>query len=390
MEHDVVIVGAGPAGAAVAAAVRQHSDLSVLMVDRRSTIGWPTQCAGGIVKQWLDKEDIEIPGSVVAARLSGGIIHGPNGSEAKWYQKGTGGYVMYRERFDQWMVDRARDLGADLVLQENPSRTGYDYNCRYLVGADGWRSQLGQHYGITKPLTKSDYHIGIEYRVRLHTPHEAHHIHLYFGNEVSPTGYVWVFPESTELVKIGCGVSPLEGPPRGFLDRFVKDQNENDGPWAGTLECVSSGGIIPTTKPVDGLWRRLEHGTGDGQYIHQLVAVVGDAARMTDPLHGGGIANGIVAGHQLGRAIADDDLNRYQRWFDKGMKKELVRRFHLAMVINGWKDPELDAMIASMGDVKVDGPINAEVRKFIWRLIKKDPLMFPKTALGLLKAKWSS
>jgi digeranylgeranylglycerophospholipid reductase len=378
-----VIVGAGPAGAAVAAAVRQHSDLSVLMVDRRTHVGFPPQCAGGIVKQWLDKEDLEIPGSVVAARLVGGIIHGPNG------------YVMLRDRFDQWMVDRAVGLGADLQLREDPSKTRraitstpYGYNCRFLVGADGWRSQLGRAYGLTKKLTKADYHAGIEYRVRLHEPHEAQHIHLYFGNQVAPTGYVWVFPESTEIVKIGCGVSPLEGPPREFLDRFVKDQNETEGPWAGTLECVSSGGIIPTTKPVEHLYQTVPV-TAKDPPEHE-VAVVGDAARMTDPLHGGGIANGIVAGHQLGRAIADDDLNRYQQWFDKYMRKELERRFYLAMVINGWKDPELDAMIASMGDVKVDGPINAEVRKFIWRLIKKKPLMFPKAALGILKAKWSS
>ena len=51
--YDIVVIGAGPAGASAAQAAAQRG-AKVLMIDRRQRIGVPVQCAE-FVPQWISR-----------------------------------------------------------------------------------------------------------------------------------------------------------------------------------------------------------------------------------------------------------------------------------------------------------------------------------------------
>jgi len=386
VKYDAVVVGAGPAGSMTALSIlREDPEKKDLLVDKRKELGRPVQCAGGIVKDRLDLLDLpDLPEEVIAQPCRGAVLHGPGGAEAVWDGGRTRGYVMHRDRFDQWLAALACEAGAEL-RREDPACTDppYDYRCRYLVGADGWRSQLGKRFFGKSIDLGIDYHTGVEYLVHLDEPHDTSFIHLYFGNYIAPGGYIWVFPESDHLVRVGCGVVPGLSA-RSFLNRFL-----DTGEWAGERIGVSAGGIIPTSRPVACLHAEVMRPGGR----YQRVALVGDAARMTDPVHGGGIANAMEAAVELGKVIAEDgELLKYSIWFEKNMEKELERRYLLKKVMAKWNDSEMDAMVEVMSQLVIrdDVPVNELVRSMVLKLALKKPLMFPKALGNALIAKFTS
>jgi len=52
-EYDVVIVGAGPAGA-MTAKFAARNGAKVVMIEKRQEIGSPVRCGEGISRGWLD------------------------------------------------------------------------------------------------------------------------------------------------------------------------------------------------------------------------------------------------------------------------------------------------------------------------------------------------
>src|SRR2546428_1498981 len=74
---------------------------------------------------------------------------------------------------------------------------------------------------------------------------------------------------------------------KGFLDRWIEQDPRME--HAQPLDMVT-GGV--STAPL------IKKSVGNG------MALVGDAARMIDPITGGGIGNGMLAGMMLGKVLA--------------------------------------------------------------------------------------
>src|SRR3989442_1388194 len=104
----------------------------------------------------------------------------------------------------------------------------------------------------------------------------------------APAGYIWVFPkdESTANVGIGISLDRLKNRVdiKGYLDRWIEQDPRMA--HAQPLDMVTGG--VSTAPPI-----RKSVGNG--------MALVGDAARMIDPITGGGIGNGMLAGMMLGK-----------------------------------------------------------------------------------------
>ena len=98
--------------------------------------------------------------------------------------------------------------------------------------------------------------------------------YFYFGRDVAPEGYLWVFPKGNGTANIGIGVSGLTGKKKSaqkYLDEFL----QREYPDAPTLTRVAGGDPCSIT---------LEKITAPG------IMLAGDAARQVNPLSGGGIA----------------------------------------------------------------------------------------------------
>jgi len=197
-----VIVGAGPGGSSTAAAI--GGKLNVLMIDAKSEPGKPIHCAGGIARYWLDRLGLEPPRSCFAAHLHAVRIKGgPPCSLSEVYLRSSQplGYVLYRDRFDAWLCERAQkfDVKTWFNTAFRGLSPGYvktsqgDVKADIIVGADGPLSMVGHAAGLPVGVSDDEMCAAIQYLVEL-PDYPQDEISLFFGERIAPGGYAWVFP----------------------------------------------------------------------------------------------------------------------------------------------------------------------------------------------------
>lgn len=128
----VVIIGGGPGGAACAIKLLQGADargirLRVLIFEGKDFHVHANQCVGVLsppIEEVLARElDIQLPRSLVKRQIFGYRLHGPHenvlltghGAHAGEPGQGSATYAVERAEFDQFMLDRAREWGAQVI-----------------------------------------------------------------------------------------------------------------------------------------------------------------------------------------------------------------------------------------------------------------------------------
>lgn len=298
--YDVIVIGAGPAGSA-AAANASESGLSVLMVEEHTRIGQPLTCAEGLSRSTINGY-LEMRPEWISQELCGSIIRGPDGREFTMEYPDVG-WVLDRKVFDPALAALAEERGTiikkstraigvngdEVVVNENGATKKYRF--KYLIGADGIGSNVGRWMGLETRMALDEIEICAEYRIGNINPRDGY-AYLIFGKEYAPGGYAWIFPKSKHSANVGLGVSPriTREKPKTLLDRWIK----REFPEGRIEESMFS--AVPAKV------LRI--------YSGENFCLVGDAARFTDPLSGGGIANAIKSGTIAGRNAADIIRNR--------------------------------------------------------------------------------
>lgn len=128
----VVIIGGGPGGSACAIKLLQGADargvrLRVLIFEGKDFNVHANQCVGVLsppIEEVLAEElDIQLPRSLIKRQIFGYRLHGPrenvlltgHGAHAGEPGKNHATYAVERAEFDQFMLDRARELGAQVI-----------------------------------------------------------------------------------------------------------------------------------------------------------------------------------------------------------------------------------------------------------------------------------
>jgi digeranylgeranylglycerophospholipid reductase len=172
---------------------------------------------------------------------------------------------------------------------------------------------------------------------------------FYLGNEVAPEGYVWVFPKGERRANVGIGISGKKSGDghraRDYLDRFVR-QHFPDGK---TVELIVGG--VSVCKPLDCT-------VADG------LMIIGDAARLSDPITGGGIYNAMYTGDLAGKIATDcikkDDVGRealmtYDRtWRASSMGKAIERNYKIKEFFITLDDEKLNSLVNSAKNIEMD------------------------------------
>ena len=366
-DYDVVVVGAGPAGASTARWAAQNG-ASVLMVEKRQEIGSPVRCGEGISRAWLDSVDLKLDSKSVACEVKGAKIISPNGTPFYLSEKMAGnevGIVLDRVFFDKLVAKNAVKAGADLMLKTSATGllmgdgkvTGVkirsygetrEVRCGCVVGADGYESQVGRWAGINTSLAPRDVTTCLQYRLT-NIDQEHEYCQFYLGS-VAPGGYVWMFPKDEDTANVGLGVqlSKLNEPGevKRYLDRFIE---KHPGLKKGRpLEVVS--GAVSVCAPID-------------QTVADGLLLVGDSARQIDPITGGGISNscrsGKVAGEVLAKATEEDDfsakyLQRYENGWRDLIEDHLYRNWMAKEKLVTLSDETFDKIIATLNEVGVE------------------------------------
>jgi len=328
----VLIIGCGPAGSSTAQSILEtRQDVQVKILERRRRIGFPPRCAGGISKMMTEKLNLKIPEEIIASHVERFRIYSPDGNYLEINSKELGvkelGLVLYRDRFDQWMAEKAHELGAEIEKGKRWQGQKGDYDI--LVVADG--KPEAERLGVKERL--DDIHIGVQ-KTLIYSEHPRDLISIFLGRRLAPDGYCWIFPEGKEKVRAGLGI-PLSTRmnPKRLLDRFIKKH------IGEAEETGFTAGLIPTYKPPK-------------TAVIDKTLYVGNAALQTDPIHGGGIANAIIAGRCAGKAIAEGDPSKYDVYWKRELYGENKRRYRLKRILYRLNDKELNMLVRAMSGYK--------------------------------------
>jgi digeranylgeranylglycerophospholipid reductase len=287
---DVLVVGLGPAGS-FAAAEAAAAGARVVALERRAEPGRPVQCAE-FVPALLDQE---VAGLASVTAQTVGRMQTFVAAEAADETPRFPGRMIDRAAFDRLLAERAAAAGARCrygtgvrsIEADGTVRCsdGASFRPRVLIGADGPRSRIGAAIGrVNRALVETR-----QVTVPLRGAHDATDIFLhadYVG------GYGWLFPKGT-TANLGIGAAAAARPRLKPLLEALRARLESEGRIGDGATCLTGGAI-----PVGG---RL---AASGAIGGVPVLLAGDAAGLTNPVTGAGIAAAVISGRLAGRAAA--------------------------------------------------------------------------------------
>jgi len=370
--YDVIVAGAGPAGAAAAQSCAR-AGLSTLVLEEHGTIGYPVQCAGLLSVAAFN--ECRVSGRSVLSSVRGARIISSLGGELAFSAKEVKAVVVDRGALDFEMARSAADAGAEFRtktsvcgISGSTIRTrgigGHaEFPFRVLIAADGPRSTVARLLGMQRART---YLAGIQADI----PWEMDPELVVIYPDAAPDFFGYAIPSGKGRVRIGLCTGERA------KERFAAFSGQFTDRAIHLVTGTVPLGVMPKT------------------YGHRTL-FCGDAAGFAKPTSGGGVYTGIrSARHAAAAAIAccakgrfdDQALSLYEELWksDLGTTLEAGYRFfrlrqklspedidHLIRTLN---DPDLIAAIVQFGDIDKPGPL-------LQKLIRKPAVL---CALGSL------
>ncbi len=113
--YDVAVIGAGPGGGRAAMGC-VGKGLFTVILEKKSVVGIPVHCGECLSSFAAENTGLKIPDHTISRRVKSVKVIFPNHSAKKLYEKG---YVLFKDRFEQWLAETACNTGAELCLHFN-------------------------------------------------------------------------------------------------------------------------------------------------------------------------------------------------------------------------------------------------------------------------------
>jgi digeranylgeranylglycerophospholipid reductase len=379
-KFDVLVVGAGTGGC-LAAKTAAEEGLKVCIVEskKRADIGVKV-CGDALGEHHLNALGLEKPqGGELEKKIEGVRIFSPDQNTVFTIaDKDFVGYILNRRLFGQWLLKKATDKGALLLDStqflepvikkgfvtgakvKNSAGKAIQLNSRVVADASGFmamvRHKLPEEMGVDREIENEDVEACYrEIRQLKQENEDTKYCEIYLDGKITPGGYTWIFPKGGAKVNVGLGVAmrgKFPNPKKQFYEyvlsrpQFESSLLLNAGAWWD-----------PTRRPLDNM-------VGNG------VVLVGDAASLVNPIHGGGIGPSMLSGFQAGKTIAEA--------LEKGepSQKALWGYNNLYMQSYGKKQASLDIfrmLLVASGDADLNYGMNC-------KLVTEDDVL--KAAMG--------
>jgi geranylgeranyl reductase family protein len=323
-DFNVIIVGGGPAGSTAARRMAQKG-LNVLVIDKEN---FPRvkPCAGGVIELVRQTLDFSID-DVVQREVYGHHLFSPSGTKVDTTQNEKSGCLVMRDEFDDLLLRKARDAGAEVregvkinqVRQDSngifvTTSQGETLSAEFLVGADGINSTVAKGIGFYDGWKKDAAAVCIEVEAEVGeeavericgVPYDKNGValHIYFGTV--PYGYIWCFPKRS-ILSLGAGCrQDLAKNMRGHFSHWLEQFKKNNE-------------IDPTI--VSDTSARVPYSGARKKTVIGRTVIVGDAAGFVSPFSGEGLSmavmSGILASSAVEQAHAKEEpglLKKYEK-----------------------------------------------------------------------------
>ncbi len=339
--YDVLIVGAGPAGAACATRLGR-TGLKVAVLDKA---GFPRDKTCGDALSVDVINQLSTLSETLASAFTGlynklpsyGVkIFSPDHQHIDipflYQNKKKCGYISPRKDFDNVLfqhlkqydnihtieacsVDKVIRHHNKILLQTNQG----DFEGDMVIGADGAHSVVSRHLADIK-VEKEHYSAGLRmYYEGVTSFHEENYIELHFFRDILP-GYLWIFPLKDNKANLGIGmlssvVSKKNINLKDVLQKLLRTHPHLQERFknARPLETVKGYGL-----PLGSKKRNLSG---------ERFLLTGDAASLIDPFSGEGIANAIRSGRVAAEHVIECyKLKNFSAAFNKAYDKEIYKR----------------------------------------------------------------
>lgn len=289
---DVVIVGAGPAGACAAAHLAE-AGRSVLIVEK-AHLPRRKVCAGGLVRRAYQHlpQGLDFPVQAVCDRLESRV----QGSGIHLVEREADLIKMVdRHHFDHALVQHAVCLGAELWQGTSAHAVEHDaqgatldtsagrVQADYVVLAEGANSQIANQIWGHQPRNIPALEIDVYASPDVLAAYQGRAI---FDLAAIAEGYGWIFYKGDHL-SVGVtsyrqGKVDVRGALQAYLSLNGLDQPDQ--------QRNRRGFVIPVRPRQD--------------LVRQRVILVGDTAGLADPISAEGLSYAIISGRAAAQAIA--------------------------------------------------------------------------------------
>jgi geranylgeranyl reductase family protein len=301
LDYDVIVVGAGPGGSTAARFCAQ-AGLKTLLIEKQRLPRYKP-CGGCVSIKTIRLLGFDL--SNVVENTIYGVKFTYCLKDPFFIQSSEPiAFLVMRDRFDQFLTNKALEEGAGLLEGEKVTRVknggagvevelarGERFYCEYLIGADGAGGVVAKSLSLSLPQGNGN-GMGVESEIPFESvidfpEKELQLIHLDFGR--IPNGYGWVFPKR-EGLSIGIGGMSREGEkvnPRQYFVDFLRSLNYLDGRKVERIIGHSLPSFYDERQRVSA----------------ERFLLVGDAGHMIDPLTGEGIYYALRSGMLAAEAI---------------------------------------------------------------------------------------
>ena len=348
-KYDVLIIGAGPAGANAAISYKNlNPNLLVGLVDK-SIFPRDKSCGDAIgpgvisaLKRFNNQHILEGEPQVVSTTL-----YGPDNIGIQNYipqvknKEDSIVYVIPRIDLDNRILNLAKESGVEVYegysfvdFTSNKDKSlnvhikndneNLEFNTKILVGADGANSRIRKKLNYKN---NSDWHKAIAIRAYIDSPNYLEIFKertLMFEINVSAEkGYAWAFPSKDNLLNIGIGVP---------VSIFKKDKLDINTLLDNFVSELEGRGVI-----VENIRKQKSYllpfaSSRPKRDKGSNVALIGDASSMINPMSGEGIFYGMEAGYLLAKNthnVIDNEkislgIDKYEKEFTKRFRKHYL------------------------------------------------------------------
>jgi menaquinone-9 beta-reductase len=309
--RELLVIGAGPAGAAAALRAAQRG--ARVTVFEKGRHGRDKVCGDGLTPRAVGALQ-ELKLSVDAAHRIDGLrmIAGRKERELAWPSTTrfpSFGAVWPRRRFDTFLMDAASEAGADILYEHDALPTlddrgrvvgvtanGREWRADMVVIATGAPGAVARLLGADRVAGET---FGLAIRTYVESPrHADRHLEscltLTDDHGTPVPGYGWMFPAGDGTVNIGVGaLSTMKGFKQLNLNRLLDSYRDL------VRDSWSTGPYLERPRA----WRlpmsaQRRHGPG--------WVAIGDAAGLVNPMNGEGIDYGLESGMLAADLFLDD------------------------------------------------------------------------------------